>query len=62
VDLGADSGFEVARQMTDAIDVHPGHVILISVRAGDDPLEPVEGARPSASHRGLPCQRRRSRG
>jgi hypothetical protein len=24
VDLDADSGFEVARQMTDAIDVHPG--------------------------------------
>ncbi len=36
IDLGADSGFEVARRLFDDPDVDPGQLILISAHAQDD--------------------------
>jgi DNA-binding NarL/FixJ family response regulator len=36
IDLGADSGFEVARTLFDDPDVDPGQLILISAHAQDD--------------------------
>ncbi|GEL25220.1 response regulator [Pseudonocardia sulfidoxydans NBRC 16205] len=44
VDLGAISGFELARRLTAAPDVDPGHLILISVHAEDDLVELLEAS------------------
>ncbi|MGD9989180.1 LytR/AlgR family response regulator transcription factor [Pseudonocardia sp.] len=44
VDLGPTSGFELARRLTDAPDIDPGHVILISVHAEVDLLDLLEAS------------------
>src|SRR4051812_34180079 len=36
IDLGEDSGFEVARRLADDPELDPGHLILISAHAEED--------------------------
>jgi CheY-like chemotaxis protein len=44
VDLGEDSGFEVARRLSDEPSVDPGQLILISAHAEDDFADLVEAS------------------
>ena len=42
IDLGADSGFDVARQLVDDPHVNPGRLILVSAYAEDEFLDLIE--------------------
>jgi CheY-like chemotaxis protein len=44
IDLGADSGFEVARRLFDDPSVGPGQLILISAHAEDDFADLIEAS------------------
>jgi CheY-like chemotaxis protein len=44
IDLGADSGFEVARRLVDDPSVDPGQLILISAHAEDDFADLIEAS------------------
>jgi CheY-like chemotaxis protein len=44
IDLGADSGFEVARRLVDDPSVDPGQLILISAHAEDDFAELIQAS------------------
>jgi CheY-like chemotaxis protein len=44
IDLGADSGFEVARRLFDDPSVDPGQLILISAHAQDDFADLIEAS------------------
>jgi two-component system, NarL family, nitrate/nitrite response regulator NarL len=44
VDLGADNGFDVARQLADDAGIDPGHVILISTYSKDEFLDMLEAS------------------
>ena len=44
VDLGEESGFDVARLIVDARDVGSGHVILISAHAEEDLADMIAGS------------------
>jgi CheY-like chemotaxis protein len=44
IDLGAESGFDVARQLTDGPCAHPGHLILVSAYAEDEFLELIQAS------------------
>ena len=44
IDLGADSGFDVARQLVDDPRIRPGHVILVSAYAEDEFLDLIEAS------------------
>ena len=44
VDLGEDSGFEVARRLSDEPSVDPGQLILISAHAEDDFADLIEAS------------------
>jgi CheY-like chemotaxis protein len=44
IDLGADSGFEVARRLFDDPSVDPGQLILISAHAEDDFVDLIEAS------------------
>jgi CheY-like chemotaxis protein len=42
IDLGGESGFELARRLVDDPGVDPGHLILISAHAEDDLADLIE--------------------
>ena len=42
IDLGGDSGFEVARRLVAVPGLDPGHLIMISAHGGDDFVELIE--------------------
>jgi len=44
IDLGADSGFDVARQLVDDPRTRPGHLILVSAYAEDEFLDLIEAS------------------
>jgi DNA-binding NarL/FixJ family response regulator len=44
IDLGAESGFDVARRLFDDTDVDPGRLILISAHAQDDFADLIEAS------------------
>ncbi len=44
IDLGEDSGFEVARRLVDDPDVHPGRLILISAHSEEDVADLIESS------------------
>jgi CheY-like chemotaxis protein len=44
IDLGAESGFDVARQLADGPCTHPGYLILVSAYAEDEFLELIEAS------------------
>jgi CheY-like chemotaxis protein len=44
IDLGEDSGFDVARQLVDDPGIDPGHLILVSAYAEDDFLDLIEAS------------------
>ncbi|MCW2677272.1 MAG: putative response regulator [Modestobacter sp.] len=44
IDLGADSGFEVARRLSDDPSVDPGQLIMISAHAEDDFADLIEAS------------------
>jgi CheY-like chemotaxis protein len=44
IDLGEDSGFEVARRLVDDPDLEPGQLILISAHAEEDLADLIEAS------------------
>ena len=44
IDLGAESGFNVARQLVDDPRIHPGHLILVSAYAEDEFLDLIDAS------------------
>ena len=54
IDLGGESGFELARQLVDDPGVDPGHLILISAHAEDDLADLIE-ASPAIGFLGKPA-------
>jgi CheY-like chemotaxis protein len=54
IDLGEDSGFEVARRLVDDPDLDPGQLILISAHAGEDLADLIE-ASPAIGFLGKPA-------
>jgi CheY-like chemotaxis protein len=56
IDLGEDSGFDVARQLADDPELEPGHLILISAHAEEDLADLVE-ASPAIGFVGKPVLR-----
>jgi CheY-like chemotaxis protein len=44
IDLGEDSGFDVARRLADDPELDPGHLILISAHAEEDLADLVEAS------------------
>ena len=44
IDLGEDSGFEVARRLADDPELDPGHLILISAHAEEDLADLIEAS------------------
>jgi CheY-like chemotaxis protein len=54
VDLGGESGFELARRLVDEHSLDPGHLILISAHAEDDLADLIE-ASPAIGFLGKPA-------
>jgi CheY-like chemotaxis protein len=54
IDLGEDSGIELAQRLLDDPDAHPGHVILISAHAEEDVADLIE-ASPAVGFVGKPA-------
>jgi CheY-like chemotaxis protein len=44
IDLGGESGFDVARQLVDDPGIDPGHMILVSAYAEDEFLDLIEAS------------------
>ncbi len=44
IDLGEDSGFDIARQLVDDPRIEPGHLIMVSAYAEDEFLDLIEAS------------------